>query len=389
MNLNHVVEKLFEDSKQTPLRGLSAISEAEKYLQQAYEGRYFFELIQNVRDANKELNQDGEIYIQLDNNLLSISNTGAEFSPKGIEGITTIGQSTKQSQDYIGFKGIGFKSIQEITEEPKIITKYGTVYFDRKITLVKYDDKSLKVENIPLFYFPHYDSTKLTDDEIEKGIVTKIELPLKPNITKQKLLESFLEIKAEQLILLGNIRNLQFITSENRINYSINKNVPKKIIEVREGENSWKKYKYFTPINNVVIPDDVINILEGKEKEIFNKGSKIDINIVLEVGPYGQLLPIENSKLYLFYPLKISSGFRFIIHSYFIVNPERTSLRESLLNKFLLTEIGVFIAKEMLRYLKASRLNTNKILCFERNKDANIDALYDSVIKELKNQNFI
>ena len=77
----------------TPPRGLSAIAEAEKYLQQAYEGRYFFELIQNVRDANKETDNDGDILIELNNEIVSISNTGAEFNEKGIESITTIGQN--------------------------------------------------------------------------------------------------------------------------------------------------------------------------------------------------------------------------------------------------------------------------------------------------------
>ena len=69
MNLKETADKLFEDSKGTPLRGLRAIAEAEKYLQQAYQGRYFFELIQNVRDANKEKNQDGEIFIKLNDNI--------------------------------------------------------------------------------------------------------------------------------------------------------------------------------------------------------------------------------------------------------------------------------------------------------------------------------
>jgi hypothetical protein len=85
MNLKETADKLFEDSKGTPIRGLSAISEAEKYLQQAYEGLYFFELIQNVRDSNKEIIQDGEIYIELKENFLSISNTGSEFSAKGFQ----------------------------------------------------------------------------------------------------------------------------------------------------------------------------------------------------------------------------------------------------------------------------------------------------------------
>jgi hypothetical protein len=90
MDLKNIVEGLYNDSERTPPRGLGAIAETEKYLQQAYEGRYFFELIQNVRDANKEIEQDGEILIQLTNNILSISNTGVDFSAKGVEGITTI-----------------------------------------------------------------------------------------------------------------------------------------------------------------------------------------------------------------------------------------------------------------------------------------------------------
>ncbi len=36
MQLKEIIEALYEDSKRTPVRGLSAIAEAEKYIQQAY-----------------------------------------------------------------------------------------------------------------------------------------------------------------------------------------------------------------------------------------------------------------------------------------------------------------------------------------------------------------
>lgn len=389
MNLEGTADKLFEDSKRTPLRGLRAIAEAEKYLQQAYQGRYFFELIQNVRDANKEKDQDGEIFIELNNNILSISNTGAEFSTKGIEGITTIGESTKQSQDYIGFKGIGFKSIQEITEEPKIITRYGSVFFDRKLTLEKYNDPKIKEEQVPLFYFPHFNHKKLSPAEIQKGIVTKIEMPIKESVTEEKIVEAFSEIQAKQLILLGNIKNLHFETENNITKFSIKKNPQKRFIEVKEDDNSTIKFRYFTPNNKVQIPKEVIESLEGKEKDIFSNGSQVDINVVLELADNGQIKPIEDAKLYLFYPLQINSGFRFIIHSYFIVNPERTALRDSPLNDFLLTAIGEFIGKEMLRHLKETKTNTTKILCFKRHSDAKINVLYDSLVAELKKQRFV
>lgn len=388
MNLKEITNKLFEDSKRTPIRGLNAIAEAEKYLQQAYEGRYFFELIQNVRDANKEKNQDGEIFIELKGNVLSITNTGAEFNAKGIEGITTIGQSTKHSQDYIGFKGIGFKSIQEITETPKIVTKYGSIYFDRKLTLNKYNTPDLKEDQIPLFYFPHFNTKKLSKKDIKKGFVTKVELPIKENITHKRIIDNFSEIQSKQLILLGNIQTLKFESEKYISTFSIKKKPQKHSIEVTENDNT-SKFKYYTPANKVEIPIEVIRSLDGKEKEIFSNNAFVDVNIVLELAENGQINPIKDAKLYLFYPLQITSGFRFIIHSYFIVNPERTNLRESRLNDFLLSAIGKFIGIEMLANLKKTKINTNKVLSFIRNNDAKLNVLYNSVVAELKNQRFI
>jgi hypothetical protein len=389
MNLQETADNLFDDSKSTPLRGLAAIAEAERYLQQAYEGRYFFELIQNVRDANKENEQDGEIYIEFKENVLSISNTGAEFSTKGIEGITTIGKSTKQSQDYIGFKGIGFKSVQEISETPKIITRHGSVFFDRNLTLEKYNNPTIREEDLPLFYFPHFKNVKLSNAESESGIVTKIELPVKPSITEEIIVADFKKIHPRQLILLGNIKQLNFKSSFALKYYQINKNPQKHFIEVREDDKSSAKFRYYEPKSKVLLPKEVVQSLEGREKEIFINSSQVDINIVLELSDNGQVNPIVDAKLYLFYPLDITSGFRFIIHSYFIVNPERKSLRESPLNDYLLTAIGNYIGSEMLKHLIKSRTNTNKILCFKRNNDAKLNALYDSVVRNLKLQRFI
>ncbi|MBL0033618.1 MAG: hypothetical protein IPP27_16135 [Bacteroidetes bacterium] len=188
---------------------------------------------------------------------------------------------------------------------------------------------------------------------------------------------------------MGNIKNLHFETESYITNFSIYKNPQKRFIEVKEDDNQSIKFRYFTPTDKVLIPKKVVQSLEGKEKDIFGNGSNVDINIVIEIADNGQIKPIEDAKLYLFYPLQISSGFRFIIHSYFIVNPERTALRDSPLNNFLLSTIGEFIGKEMLKHLKESKTNTNKILCFKRNNDAKINVLYDSVVTELKKQRFI
>ncbi|MDX6187804.1 DUF3883 domain-containing protein [Flavobacterium sp. Fl-318] len=389
MNLKGILDTLFIERNNTPVAGLSDIAQAEKYLQQAYEGRYFFELIQNVRDANRELNIDGEIFITILNKTLYISNTGAGFSQKGIEGITRIGKSTKHSQDYIGFKGIGFKSIKEVTENPKIITEHGAVYFDRSTTIKKYTNEVLEFEDVPLFYFPHFDNEKLSEVEIKSGVVTKIAMPLKKGITEEKIITDFSKIQAEQLILLGNIQKLKFEFDTDVISFSINKNSKKNLIEVHQNDSTITNYKYYSPVDKIEISQEVIQSLEGKEKEIFSNSAFVDVSIVLKQGENGQIEPIGEAKLYLFYPLQITSGFRFIIHSYFIVNPERKALRESKLNDFLLFSIGKYIGNEMLTKLKSTKINTNRVLCFKRNNDAKLEILYDSVVAELKTQKFI
>jgi hypothetical protein len=103
--------------------GLQNSAKGERYLQQSYEGRYLFELIQNDRDANKLANIKGHIIIEVYEDKLLIANTCQPFDEKGIEGITLIENSTKGTQRFIGFKGIGFKSVVEISDNPRVITK--------------------------------------------------------------------------------------------------------------------------------------------------------------------------------------------------------------------------------------------------------------------------
>ncbi|HZY82978.1 MAG TPA: DUF3883 domain-containing protein [Cyclobacteriaceae bacterium] len=360
----------------------------EKYLKQAYEGRYLFELIQNARDANRVSNSEGEIYIVLKDKVLSVSNTGAPFTEQGIEGITTIGQSTKASQDFIGFKGIGFKSVQEVTNTPRIVTSYGTIVFDRELTLNRYQRK-VKEHQLPLFYFPHFDHQKLTKEEEDGGIVTRINLPIKDSIDENDIVDAMEKLDARQLILMGNVRMLSFHSAEKSISFNISHEQSRNRITVVKNEEEISRFKSFTTSRANAIPQEVIEQLEGREKEVFEQSNTVDISIVFALNERGNIILSDRSKLYLFYPLEITSGFRFIIHSYFVVNPERKALRDSRVNDFLLDEVAKFLSSEVLVKLRASNSNTTTIFTFVRNPDAKLDPLYDSLVELLSTQKFI
>ena len=155
MDLEAIIKKIQDDRLSDSDAALKNIASSEKYLQQSYEGRYLFELIQNVRDANKTSNTTGSVFIELKDNTLSVSNTGAPFSEKGINSITTIGDSPKESQEFIGFKGIGFKSVFEVSETPLVITEWGSVEFNKIKTKQLLIDRNFQDREIHFFLYYH------------------------------------------------------------------------------------------------------------------------------------------------------------------------------------------------------------------------------------------
>lgn len=389
MNLKNKIEEIVQESLGNNEKGLTNIANAERILKQAYEGRYFFELIQNVRDANREIDIEGKVFVEILEDKLTISNTGGEFSEAGIESITNIGDSTKHSQEFIGHKGIGFKSILEITDAPRIVTRYGTIFFSREQTISKYNKKvGVNISNIPLFFFPHFDTFSLNG--AGKGFVTKIELPYKPGVDTTAVLKDFQKIKHEQLVLLGNIKEISCKHAEGDIQYTINKNKSNHSVELTINSQPFY-FKDYSPASKVQIPNEIVRDLDEQERNLFKENSEVDIKILLQLDDKKKFLPIEDAKLYLFYPLNITSGFRFLLHSYFIVSPDRKELRESPLNEFLFSEIGIYIAGQLLTQLKRSyrSLNLLDILFFNRIPDSGLEIFYNTVQTELSRQKFI
>lgn len=388
MDLKKITENILEKSLGNNEKGLNNIANAESILKQAYEGRYIFELIQNVRDANREIEVDGEIILDIDEDKLTISNTGGGFSGEGIESITNIGESTKHSQDFIGHKGIGFKSILEITESPKITTRYGSIVFDKKQTLSKYSKKLLGVNKIPLFFFPHFVDESLNGSN--EDISTKISLPFKTGIDADYVLNDFKRIKREQLVLLGNINSISCKHTEGEINFSIKRNSTN-TVELRHNDEDYF-YKDYSPSNKIQIPNEIITDLDEQEQKLFEGNANIDINILLELNEKKRFVPIKDAKLYLFYPLEITSGFNFLIHSYFIVSPDRKKLRSNNpLNEFIFKEIATFISGQLLTHLKKSYKSVTliEIIHYKRNVDSLLNTLYDTLSNELREKKFI
>ncbi|MFM7201496.1 MAG: ATP-binding protein [Myxococcota bacterium] len=84
-----------------------------------YHGRFLLELIQNAVDALPE-GKPGKIHLILTPTLLAVLNQGQPFSPEGLEAITSMALSPKRADESIGNKGIGFKSVFEVSDAPEL-----------------------------------------------------------------------------------------------------------------------------------------------------------------------------------------------------------------------------------------------------------------------------
>lgn len=104
-----------------------------------YHGRFLIELVQNAHDAFPEqLCSNGnriEIVFDLKDSLhgsLLVANDGHPFSPSNFERLSQLGQSDKDPQKSIGNKGIGFRSVLEISDCPQVYSRstLGSTSFD-------------------------------------------------------------------------------------------------------------------------------------------------------------------------------------------------------------------------------------------------------------------
>ncbi|MGW0121450.1 sacsin N-terminal ATP-binding-like domain-containing protein [Streptomyces sp. NPDC003327] len=90
-----------------------------------YEHRALVELLQNAHDAHHADDRDGRVLIRLDHDegphgTVYVANTGRPFSRSNFDAITDVAQSDKRPEEGIGNKGIGFKSVLQLTAAPHV-----------------------------------------------------------------------------------------------------------------------------------------------------------------------------------------------------------------------------------------------------------------------------
>lgn len=78
-------------------------------------GHYLYEFMQNADDACSF-----SMAVRLETDTVEILNDGRPFSPEDVDSVCCIGRSWKKPEGYIGYLGVGFKSVFLVSDRPEI-----------------------------------------------------------------------------------------------------------------------------------------------------------------------------------------------------------------------------------------------------------------------------
>lgn len=193
------------------LKTLDERGGAQELIREQYSGRYPFELIQNADDAAAERGASGTVHFELTERALVVADNGTGFGEEQVRAICTLGRTSKDPRKSIGYKGLGFKSVGEITDRPQIVS--GEVRFTFDAAGVRQEIEAITgplppEQRVPVYAFPNpIELTDLGDDAdlvqglAEQGFRSIFRFPLRDDVDRSTVEGHLLEVLQPRLLL--------------------------------------------------------------------------------------------------------------------------------------------------------------------------------------------
>ena len=187
-----------------------------EHIEVEHRGRCFVELLQNCHDASRDKpNRKGKAWFLWTDSALLVGDNGSGFTLDDVESICTPGTSSKKGDSQtIGYKGVGFVAVYELSDCPEIYTHHGFGFgFDR----LKAEKKKIPPMIFPqiLDVFSVGEDKKQIDQIFESGAKTVIRLPFKEPSFRQSSYEDFLNSgRPEMLLFMPKIGSVTFTRGE-------------------------------------------------------------------------------------------------------------------------------------------------------------------------------
>ena len=161
---------------------------------------FIYELIQNADDNSYEQGITPSLRLEIDDQKIVVQNNEKGFTEEDVRAICDPGNSPKKNKgrhQCIGEKGIGFRSVFRVTENPQIFSNGFQFGIDSETRVVPY-----WIDKVPWFVSPG---------------MTNIVLPLKEH-AKESLSDFWSCVPCEVLLFLRKLRQIEFLDRRNSKN---------------------------------------------------------------------------------------------------------------------------------------------------------------------------
>ncbi|GED30264.1 DUF3883 domain-containing protein [Brevibacillus centrosporus] len=332
--VEEIRNRYFDEYKTSKYRLESDFKEDEQR-KTDYHGRELLELLQNVDDAavNATLSEV-DVLLEYKNNVFTVANNGTVFTQETIERLCH-GSASNKSDDFIGNKGTGFRSLLNWGKQIEIHSGEFHVGFSQEFAdkefskllveseIVKEQQRNVPNLSIPVLHCP------FEAESIETSYDTVIRIITDESFQsdQQNILNQIKRFDYKALIFLPNITKITIRTDEfDKVVEKVNKENGK--IEIHRGE-SVENYLFYQN------PDEPYFDVGKNEKRKIRSSVAISLN---------EEVDYSNDSLYCFFPIRnFSTQLNCLMHATFDLNTSRDDVPLNNINKAVFEHLLTFI----------------------------------------------
>jgi hypothetical protein len=293
---------------------------------------FILELIQNAEDSGLEVSEPGHFEIKINQQRVKITHNGRPFNANDVKAISGIRSSKKPESGFLGYLGIGFKSVLKITDRPEIYSNWLQFKFDRTYWP---DPSSTPWHVIPIWLDKASESIDATK--------TTFIIPFRDSTDASRITEEIKKIRLELYLFLRWVRRIEIEDETSGEHWTLeNLGENPEGISTLKSSGEERLFKFFH--RSVVVPEWVKE--DRLTQEYRAKVTHREIAIGFALDKDGNLSPDEAGAMYggvySFLPLgEAKSGAKFPIQADFLVQPGRDALNyEAKWNHWILEEVA-------------------------------------------------
>lgn len=353
------------DTRQKALHLLGDQGGYEDDIRKNYTGRAAIELLQNAHDACADARLTGSVWFAVTPSALLVGNQGEPFTYERIISLTRLGSSEKAARRHragiVGYKGVGFTSVFELSDCPQVISKSTSFQFNRTRaqevvgTVLGATDEPMPARAFPFALRPEdwAEDRDVVRALQARGAITVIRLPLRPDRPAGQVAKDVQDsVTPEILLFLPWVRDFELDDPgtprtrwERRV---VRRGSPEAVVALtsdREEEHRWLVAKSSVPVAK--------HVVDAVRDRLWSDIRKLNVAVALPWGTRGPDSQRPMQPVFAYFPTEDRLGRRVLIHGDFYLDTSRRHIESSHERGVISRTVG-HAAAEMASRLAAS-----------------------------------